>query len=208
MTNQDVAPLQTQAMSDFQRNIAAAAEKQVLEVGFTPILKFHKHGKWLLGADKDNVTPGAQFVIRSASIQEGWIGWQNQKVVKEIMRAISGESVEDIHREPIAQIQDGDGWYEQYAFEGKFLADGNPAVFKTSSQGGKGAVFSVIKEIAVAFKDHPAFLNPVVALEVVDYKHPKWGTIYKPEFEVITWMANDSEELLSQQKTLEGEDLL
>ncbi len=184
-------------LAAMQKKFAAAAAKEP-ETGFLPILKFVREGEWQLGKDRDEITLGTRFVIRATSMQEGWIGWQNGKVVGEKMRPVSGVPIDDITLEPISKITKKDGWQEQKSFEGKFLNSGTDAVYKTTTHGGKQIAISVLHAIVAQMTVYPTFPNPVVELGAGSYTHPEHGKTYKPELEIIDWMAVDSAALLSE----------
>jgi len=193
----DNTPAVAGAIQEMQKRFTAAADKAP-ESTFLPILKFTRRGDWVLGKDADEVTEGTVVVLRTDSIREGWLGWQNGKVVGEKMQPVSGADVNDIPREDIVKVTKKDGWALQYSVEGK-LKTGHPAfVYKTTTHGGKTAMTTLIQQISQQFRVNQQYINPVIELNVDSYVHPEYGETFTPELDIIDWMAIDSTDLLSE----------
>jgi hypothetical protein len=183
----------------FKKNVINAAIKTPRS-RFKPILKFAKHGQWILGKDKDEVTLGERVAIRAPSMLEGWIGWQNGKVVAEKMAPIGSQDIKLDDLEPIAPVNRADGWYRQVSFDARFIeADDQLEVnYKASSDGGRDSFYELVHKIAIQFDVDENFINPVVKLSRSSYQHKEYGLIYKPQFEVVDWMSLHSTELYSK----------
>lgn len=198
MSNQIQTNYEVSNLEAFKKNILDTAIKTP-RTSFKPILKFAKHGQWILGQDKDEVTLNAKVAVWAPSLLEGWIGWQNGKVVGEHMRPVSGENIELIEREPIDEITKSDGWAKQVSFEARFLdSDQLEVIYKASSDGGLDAFYDLVRKIGAQFGNSSEYINPVVQLSRTSYVHKEFGLIYKPEFKVVDWMSLTSPTLYSQ----------
>lgn len=203
MAQQIVTNYRVGNLDAFKRNVNDTVAKTP-RTTFKPILKFAKHGQWILGRDKDEVTLNAEVAVWAPSLLEGWIGWQNGKVVGEEMQAISGADIESIKRNPIDPVQKSDGWHKQVSFEGRFLkGDKTEFNYKASSGGGRDAFYELVYEIANQFDKSPDFINPIVQLGRDSYTHKEYGVIYKPAFFVVDWMSLTSTMLYSDTQLLE-----
>lgn len=181
----------------FKQNVIDTAVKTPRS-SFKPILKFAKHGQWVLGSDKDEVTLDTKLAVWSPSLMEGWIGWQNGKVVNEHMRPISGSNIDLIEREPLEELSESDGWFKQVAFEGRFTAaDTIEVIYKASSGGGRDAFYELVRKIGMQFNKDSDYINPVISLSRESYTHKQFGVIYKPQFVVQDWMSVSSTALYS-----------
>jgi len=199
MANDIITNYSIEHLDKFKQQVTKAAE-QAPTSSFRPILKFTKQGEWVLGKERDEVTMGTRLVIFGPSMQEGWIGWQNGKVVGEKMHPVGEVNVENIQLEEIAKIQNSDGWYRQVSLEMKFLAgaDNLQVLWKASTAGAKEAFYDVVRSIAAQFMVSQDFINPVIELDNSSYQHKSYGTIYKPQLNVVDWMSFSSPDLFSK----------
>jgi hypothetical protein len=198
----------TENLAQFKKQVTASAQNAPVQ-SFKPIIKFTKAGDWVLGKDRDEITPGTRLVVFGPSMQEGWLGWQNGKVVGEKMRPISGTDVDDIEREEIAKIAPNDGWYRQIGLEMKFQEgpDKLQVLWKASTAGARDTFYRLVRSIAGQFLLSEEYVNPVITLDRSSYQHQTYGTIYKPELTVVDWMSFKSDQLYSVAEALELEKI-
>jgi hypothetical protein len=157
-----------------------------------PILRLLKSGDWVYGPDSVDVETGSEWALNPLSVHHGYVSWLDSKVEGEVMVP---------YGRPMPYLAElgpapGDPWQKQI---GALLVcltgedEGVEVIYKGTSLGLLDAYAALIPQIAARMAaGDPAFV-PVVTLGVDSYKHKKWGTVYKPDIQIVRWARMDGE---------------
>jgi hypothetical protein len=193
------------SLADFVRSIEAY--KASAPITGKPILKFVKTGKWLLGVNNEECD-GELAAVNPVSIRIGYVQWLNGQVVKEsplvpftkgwpaVDRSVFGEDQGDLTR--------------KYLLDVRFL-DTEPAleaVYSAATDGGAKAVESLIDAVYRKASLGTPFIVPVVKLNADSYRHPQFGTTFKPVFAVQHWLDMDGKPEPASKAALSGKKSL
>tara|TARA_R110000803_G_scaffold43916_4_gene93261 strand:+ start:203 stop:880 length:678 start_codon:yes stop_codon:yes gene_type:complete len=156
-------------------------------------LKMTKMGEWVFGAEETEVHNESAFVIDPDTYAQGYVAWDEDGNLINEMMTPSGQT--PILKANLPILPSGATWKNQVAL-GLFGVEGEQKgvqlLYKTSSGGGKEAVSKMVAEIVARGEaGNPAFC-PVVFLDNTNYKHKKYGKIFKPFFTVDEWVAPPS----------------
>ncbi len=157
--------------------------------GNLPFLTMQKDGKWVWGAEENDVKDSDRWVVNPDSISLGFIAWAGGQVVGEQMASLVDPTPIDQGNLPPVE---GDGWQPQVAVQLKNPVTDTEVIFKTSSQGGREAVSVLCTALVEQAATNPAAPLPVVRLTNDSYKHKDYGKIYKPVFDIVDWTDADS----------------
>lgn len=155
------------------------------------LLKMDKTGEWMYGQEGMEVEPNKdEFAINPFSFQHGFICWKDEAVVGERMVPISNPLPA---REDLGET--GASWDEQLRFDLQTVGDEAPVelLYKITSHGGKKAVRKLAAEIVNRISAGSGYIVPVVTLDNDYYKHKKYGKIFTPIFNIVTWMNLEGE---------------
>jgi hypothetical protein len=165
------------------------------------LLKFNK-GDWLLGQDEEEVDVGTKFVASMDNLLVGWVKWQDNKPVEQIMGKVAEgysppkrDSLGDTDKEQWEIGTDGkarDPW--QFSNQmllkpvGEKYSTDVAITFVTSSRGGIGAVGELCKKFGKEMRTREG-QNPIVELGVDSYNHPnkEFGRIKTPVLDLVGW---------------------
>jgi hypothetical protein len=158
-------------------------------------LNLTKQGEWLYGADEIEVSDDSAFVIDPSSYAQGYVAWSKDN-------DLLGEEMATAGQPPVllSALDNSLPWKAQVGFALKGIEgaeDGEQLLFKTSSQGGKEAISALLAKILAKAKAGESAYCPVVLLDSSNYKHKKWGKIFKPVLTVDEWVevpTGDGEE--------------
>jgi hypothetical protein len=158
-------------------------------------LNLTKQGEWLYGADELEVSDDSAFVIDPSSYAQGYVAWSKDN-------DLLGEEMATAGQPPVllSTLDNTLPWKAQVGFALKGIEgaeDGEQLLFKTSSQGGKEAISALLAKIIAKAKAGESAYCPVVLLDSSNYKHKKWGKIFKPVLTVDEWVevpTGDGEE--------------
>jgi hypothetical protein len=189
------------------RNQLQEARDAVSVSGGTPFLKLTKNdGAWVYGQEDTEVEEGSLWAINPLSMQTGLIAWppNNSKLKEPIkkMRAIFDTSAPIIDKNKLGDPANGGDWDECISFQLQCIGGVGPKKekiedvgvvieYQQNSFGGKQAFDEVAKAMMVQGDASPLLIVPVVSLKTDSYEHPKWGTVYKPIFEIVKWVGMD-----------------
>jgi hypothetical protein len=191
MEQQDLFPIPLDQASTQQ---ALAALGDIVPPSGVMFLSFGKDGTWRYGRDQDELTPEDRLAVNPASFQVGWIGWEDGKVVDEIMVPITARaSLPSLSSLPAIKSGTTNGWLTQLSVQMKMLpnemlgdTESIDMKYSTTSHGGKRALADLSKAI---LRDMGAQrVIPVVACGRDSYKHRQYGTIQIPTFTVVGWL--------------------
>jgi hypothetical protein len=169
------------------------------------LLTFAK-GEWQRGREKEEVEEGTRIIVHMHSVLDGWVRWQDQKTVEQIMGA-KAEGFRLPERETLGHMDkskwptndDGsprDPWVRSNQFLCKEEESGDIMTFSTSSGGGVNAVKRLCGEYSEGAVEHDE-MWPIVELQTSFYWHKdkKRGKIYTPEFEIVGWTKDNNFEV-------------
>ena len=152
-------------------------------------LKMTKMGEWVYGAEETEVSHDSVFVIDPMSYSQGYVAWSaDGELIAEEM-AVAGQPPITVAGLP--PLSSG-SWSPQVAFALKGIEgdqDGIQVLYKTSSQGGKEAIAELLAKIIARGRAGETDCCPVVILDNSDYKHKKFGKIFKPVLTVDEWLS-------------------
>ncbi len=157
--------------------------------GNLPFIKMQKDGKWIWGAEENEVKDADRWVVNPDSISLGFIAWNDGQVVGEQMASLVDPTPIDQNTLPNVG---GEGWQPQVSVQLKNPVTEQEVIFKTSSQGGREAVSVLCTALVEQEAANPAAPLPVVRLANDSYKHANYGKIYKPVFDVVDWTDGKS----------------
>ncbi len=151
-------------------------------------LKMNKMGEWVYGAEEIEVNSDSVFVIDPMSYAQGYVAWsEDGDLIEEIM-ALAGQPPITLAGLPKLDVGT---WQVQVAFALKGIEgaeDGVQVLYKTSSQGGKEAISGLLSQIIARGRSGKTACCPVVLLDTSNYKHKKYGKIFKPVLTVDDWL--------------------
>ena len=158
-------------------------------------LKMTKQGEWVYGADEIEVSDDSAFVIDPSSYSQGYVAWSADGELEDEKMAAAGQP-------PVllSALDNSMNWKVQVGFALKGIEgaeDGVQILFKTSSQGGKEVISTLLAQIIAKARTGATAFCPVVLLDNSSYKHKKYGKIYKPVLTVDEWVevpTGDGEE--------------
>jgi hypothetical protein len=137
-----------------------------------------KKGVWsLLG---EEVPAGREFIAYPQDAMRGFCKWEEDKVVEQRIGRIADRFV--LKREDLPEAED---WKPQVALPLEDPESGEVVLFVSCSVGGKIAVEKLIQATARAVKKGKGDLTPLVRLSTSTFPSPDFGTIIRPEFEIV-----------------------
>jgi hypothetical protein len=157
------------------------------------ILKFQK-GEWLVG---DEVINGKRVITEVDRMAYGWRMWRDGRIVAEEIGFVNG-NFRPKSREELGELDETkwpsgpsgeptDPW--QFVFLLRFRSDeGETFIWAASSYGAKKAA----QRLAGAFSARGKRSLPIVELNVGSYRHPTYGKVLTPQFNIVGW-TNDGE---------------
>ena len=157
-------------------------------------LRLNKGGIWLYGKDDIEVEEGSQWAINPNSFALGYIAWaeESSRPLGEEMRPIADDPIVE------ADLPDvGARWEQQVGMQMVCISGedkGEEVIFKTSSKGGREGFNTLLRDVMATLQANQGTdkVVPVVELEVESYKHQKYGTIFKPVFNIVKWTTLSS----------------
>ena len=168
---------------------AALASSQVSEPqagGGAQFIRFDfEDGSFTFGRDQDDIS-GCEFLVNTPSIKHGWVLWSAKRAHK-TMVAFTQELPM-----PPASIGD-DHPSKARGLEGALFDDGTPLVFDTNSEGGRGAVDTLLGAIKAKAAMGGQHLFPLVTLDSESYanKHRGGKLVFNPVFNIVSWHNED-----------------
>jgi hypothetical protein len=149
-------------------------------------LKMTKQGEWVYGADEIEVSDNSAFVIDPSSYSQGYVAWSADGDLIDEKMAATGQT-------PVllSALDNSVNWKVQVGFALKGIEGedaGEQLLFKTSSQGGKEVVSTLLAQIIARAKAGHAAIYPEVLLDNSWYKHKQYGKIFKPVLTVDRWV--------------------
>jgi hypothetical protein len=166
------------------------------------LLKFSKFGQWTAGQDNIEIPMGTRMIAHAIEIYVGWIKWQDNKPVEQLMHKL-GDGIKPPSRAELGDT-DSAAWdigiddrpRDPWQFSNYLVLmddDGGLYTFATASKGGIQAVGSLAKAYGLRMRQHPNEL-PVVELGWDSYDHPNkaYGEIRYPVFEITSWVDRDA----------------
>ena len=149
-------------------------------LGGASLLKLEKgSGEWVYGVDSDEI--GADLVaINPASFTHGWVIWGDAEILHEEMTSISNP----LPARPAAIGGNEPGM--QLGFMAA-LKDGTQLIYKTTALGGREFIQELASVIGERIESGADDCVPLLELTSSHYRHKKYGKIYKPAFEVVSW---------------------
>jgi hypothetical protein len=162
------------------------------------LLKFSKFGQWTAGQDNDEIAMGTEMVAHVIEIYVGWIRWEDNRPVEQLMRKL-GEGVKTPFRSELSHtdrnlwpIDDRGVPRDPWQFSNYLIlmdGEGQLYTFATASKGGMGAIGALAKAYGLRMRLHGDEV-PVVKLGWDSYDHPNkaYGEIRFPTLEIVRWV--------------------
>lgn len=166
-------------------------------------LRFGKDGKWSFSADDVEVEPGSKWAVNPLSIVTGFTAFDkdNNKLGEEM----AGLSEKPVLHADLPSVNAP--WKPQVGISLRCVSgedEGEQCKIYLCSTGGLKAMSALIDEIGLKIDEQDEACVAIVELESSSYKHPKWGKIYEPVFNVVNWIDFNSEEF-SEEEAAEEE---
>jgi len=176
------------AVQDLAKALRANLSKTA-DVGVV-IAKMDKTGHWTFGADQTGVEKDSEWAINPFSFAHGFVAWGAGQLLGEKMVSVT---------QPLPALEaapDGapKGWEQQIGFAMKCMSgsdEGLEARFATASLGGKRAVQELGTDVSEHIIADPSTPVAIVKLKSSHYVHDKFGKIFIPEFEILSWVSMD-----------------
>ena len=175
--------------STFAKNLQSFADTIQTNTG-RPWVIFSKAGVWTIGQDRVVIKPDEHWAVNPQAFKHGFIGWNDGKKVGEVM-APHGTPIDQSTLEPIKSDKSEDGWKPQLSLDVRSLADGTEGTYSTGTYGGLQALKGLVEAIVAQFNVDAAHAVPVVCLKTDSYKHRRYGDVFTPVLEVVTWVDMD-----------------
>lgn len=155
------------------------------------ILKMDKTGCWVFGADQTEVEDDATWAVNPYSFVHGYIAWGDGVVLGEQMVSITAPPPKVIGEAPAGSKK---GWEPQMGVSLKCISgddEGMEARYAATSTGGLKAVKMLGLAVAAQVELDQTTPVPVVKLKKEHYQHKKYGRIFTPVFDIISWIPMD-----------------
>lgn len=164
------------------------------------LLKFSK-GDYLAGQDNEEVPEGTELIANMDEMLAGWIKWQDNKPVEQIMGKVS-DGYQPPRRNELGD-DDKAQWdvdlkgepRDPWQFSNMLILKGDKELFTftTSSKGGLNALGDLSKVYGTAMAQRPDEY-PVIVLGSDAYDHRKrtLGRIKVPTFKVVGWALKET----------------
>ena len=197
-----------------QRNVFTQYGEQASQRNIVGrLLKFSK-GDYLVGEHNAEMPRGTELVANMDELMIGWIKWEDNKPVEQIMGRLTDEyqppkrkELGD-HDETQWELDDKNEPRDPWQFSNYLImktpGEDDPEealfTFTASSKGGIGAIGELCKAYGKAMRLRPDQF-PVVKLSVGSYAHSnkQFGRIKFPIFEIVGWMPKaEFNEVLGQ----------
>jgi hypothetical protein len=178
------------------------------------LLKFSK-GDYLVGEHNAEMKIGTELVANMDELMVGWIRWEDNKPVEQIMGRLA-DGYQPMKREELRHEDKSlwevdevtkeprDPWqFSNYLImktPGEDDPDDALFTFATASKGGIGGVGKLCKEYGKAMRQRPDEF-PIVQLAVGSYAHSNkaFGRIKYPILDIVGWTAkSEFNEILGQ----------
>lgn len=172
-----------------------------------PLLRLLKDGQWVMGREDNGIADGTEALINPLSFLAGYSCWTDRKP-NEGKNEILGEEMWGLnkmrpdvstlpqHHDPRTQALCQ--WKELMSVDVKFLEgkyEGQQAVYKVSSVGGKRALSELLDAIMLQIDRGSDFVIPVVTVSSDSYQHASYGRTYVPKLTIVGWFNNDGDEI-------------
>ena len=165
------------------------------------LLKFTKFGEFTAGVENEEIPTGTKLVAHMPSLLAGFIKWENNRPIAQVMGAI-GEGFAPPKRGELGDTDqslwehyDDDRPRDPWQFSNYLvfvnLDTSDLFTFTTSSRGGLNAVGELSKTYGKHIRQAPDEL-PLVELGCGSYQHSNrsYGEIRFPIFKIVAWLPS------------------
>ena len=210
MSNTNVAvkgntlPASLAGIAGIAQSVAAVGGAGEAGVAF---MAFRKTGEWEYGLEDIEADPNGTWLVNPGGILHGWVAWPENRGGGPAGEVLVPTS------QPLPSMADlpdvGCDWGKvvsipMAALTGEDADDDVQVVFKTGSKGGLKAYAQLMTAFIARYNeldlDERQDVYPIVHLGESSYKHPKYGKIFTPVFEVAGWADVDGEEFAPPKK--------
>lgn len=204
-----LAPAQTRELGGVNQRNAFEAYGQSMNMNTIvgTLIKFNK-GDWITGDDEDLEEDELQLVANMDQLMVGWIKWQDNKPVEQIMGPVAEgyqaprrNELGDQNQDEWETDQEGrprDPWqfsnYIVLKTPGEDATEDNLYTFATSSKGGLGAIGALCREYGKEMRRRPDEY-PIIKLGADTYNHATYGRTYVPIIQIVGWEAKSEFEM-------------
>ena len=182
--------------SDLVGHLAAATDQLDLVAGDGSFIKLHKGGFWVYGSDDTEVEPDSLWAVNPASFVIGFICWPKG----DTLGAPLDEEMRSISQGPVLKSElathEGGDWAQQVGMQLMCISGedvGTEVIYKASTKGALKHFNAFLSEVLTYLKANAGTdkVVPVVDLLVGSYNHPKFSTVYTPNFKIEKWATMD-----------------
>jgi hypothetical protein len=165
------------------------------------LLKFTKFGEYTAGVENEEIAAGTKLVAHMPSLLVGYIKWEANRPVAQVMGAI-GDGFAPPKRNELGDTDqslwehyDDDRPRDPWQFSNYLvfvnLDTSDLFTFTTSSRGGLNAIGELSKTYGKRIRQAPDEL-PLVELECGSYQHSNrnYGEIRFPIFKIVSWVSS------------------
>jgi hypothetical protein len=200
----DTSARALEALQNIEQYLDATAEESA------QFLKFVK-GEFQYGVDEETLDAGTELALKPDSIEAGHVRFFDNKVTDEAMTPVCNgmftprDQLGDDDEALWETDDDGkpsDPWRRCRRFQCKSLETGEEFIFSTFSQGGRRAVDKMLRGYHTGLRKKLTGI-PIICNDVDDYKHPKYGKVFVPQFPIIAWKSEA--ELMGGEPDLDAE---
>jgi hypothetical protein len=123
---------------------------------------------------------GTEFIAYPMDAMRGFAKWEDDHVVDQRVGRIADKF--NIRREELPADED---WQPQYVLPLENPETGEVVLFVSCSTGGKIGLERLIKATARAVKKGTGDITPLIRLSTGTFPSTEYGTIDRPEFEIV-----------------------
>jgi len=202
----DIQTVNKKSAGEVRAANAFAAAGSELTGSALPILKLSKSGAWVFGAENTPLTE-TRLAADVQGAQRGFICFVDGEVVEDVMEPVAlGKAITPDDLADHGPYADGDGWVTSASIQLRSIETGEEYMFKPTSHGGRAAIGALLTKYGYRLSAKKGGI-PIVECDVTSYEHKRYGTVFKPVFNIVSWQ-DEAELMVKDDDTKLGEELL
>ena len=146
-------------------------------------------GEWVFGPENTAVELDSEWAVHPGGFSHGFVCWDDGQLVGEVMVPAHAPRPT---RDELPEVQGA--WQEQLSLVLACVSGadkGQTVLYKNSSLGGREAIANLGEAIVAQASKDPEAIVPIVRLDSTDYRHKKYGKVYKPVFAIEEFIRFD-----------------
>lgn len=166
---------------------------------FACYIKMGKDGVWTHGTDEEEIEADSEWAVNPLSFATGYSAFDDGKRVGEEMRSMQEPPIRQADLPPV-----GAAWTPQIGFQVKCLNGTDKDLqghINQRSRGGMAESTKLLTAVLERSEKGETDVVPVIRLRSSSYKHQTYGRIFTPVYEIVRWVAMDSDPTLLSEST-------